>query len=171
MRLTKYPKNKEKVIRLLDFLSEILGICKYINVYPILDGSLAVFLYSQNEQITVNDIDLTYSERYFPKILKALSSQGFNTEIKEWHVLQCRKDAMKVEFGDPDYWYPNVPIEIGDYLEFENNKIGILKFESLVRYYEIGSKNLQKELPEKQQKYEDVKKKLKILKTCKKMIK
>jgi len=163
MILKKYPQKKEKVIRLLDFLSEILEICKDINVNPILDGSLAVFLYSQNEQIIVNDIDLTYSERGFPKILKALSSKGINAEIKEWHVLQCRKKDMKVEFCDPDYWYPNVPIKIGDYLKFGNNKIGVLKFESLVRYYEIGSENLQKELPEKQQKYEDVKKKLEIL--------
>ncbi|MDD3647416.1 MAG: hypothetical protein PHS44_02850 [Candidatus Dojkabacteria bacterium] len=164
MKLTIYPKNKNKVHQLIKFLSEILNICKSVNVAPILDSSLAVFLYTKDRTIKVNDIDLNCPGRYFPKILKALRKSGIKSKIKN-HTIRCTKGNLKIEFGDPDYWYPEVPIESDEILEIDNHKIRVLKLDSLILFYRIGALDLKKQLPEKQRKYEDVLHKINILKS------
>jgi len=131
-----------------------------------LDGSLAVFLYTKNKDVVVNDIDLSYLEKDYPKIESALTKSGFNAKIQEWHVLQVRKDDLRVEFGDTDCWYPGVPIEYQGYLEVGEHKLKILKLDSLISFYEIGLKNLKLDT-EKQQKFSEVKKKYEMLKKIK----
>lgn len=98
-----YPRNKDKVVRLINFLVEVLDACEELKIKPILDGSLTVFLYTKNSQLAINDIDLSYPEKFYTEIQKLLLSKGFKAEIKEWHVLQVRKDDLKIEFGDTDY--------------------------------------------------------------------
>ena len=166
MRLVQLPKNREKFVRLMAFLSDVLDVCETIGVEPVLDGSLAVFLYTKNQDIIVNDIDFSYPEKHYPKIESALSQSGFQTQIQEWHVLQVRKEDLKIEFGDADFWYPGVPIEHQDYLEVGRHKVKILKLDSLIAFYEIGLKNLKPD-KDKQAKYQDVKKKYEMLKKVK----
>ena len=166
LKINKLPKNKDKFVRLIDFLIEVLNVCKDINVQPVLDGSLAVFLYTKNKDIVVNDIDLSYPEKDYPRIESALIKSGFNAKIQEWHVLQVRKDDLKVEFSDTDYWYPGVPIEHQEYLVVGEHKLKILKLDSLISFYEIGLKNLKLD-EEKQQKYQEVKTKYEMLKKVK----
>jgi hypothetical protein len=163
MTLSLYPQNKDKVVKLIDFLARVLDVCKEIDVYPILDGGMAVFLYTQNPKIIVNDIDLSCSEKYFKKILKALVNKGFKAEIKEWHVLQIREDDLKIEFGDMDFWYPGVPVEVGKYIKIRGHKLGILRLDSLISFYRIGIKNLEKEKEQKQAKYNALKAKYELL--------
>lgn len=163
VKINKLPKNKDKFARLIDFLIEVLDVCKDINIQPVLDGSLAVFLYSQNNDIVVNDIDLSHPEKDYPKIESALIKSGFNAKIQEWHVLQVRKDNLKVEFGDTDFWYPDVQIEHQDYLEVDKHKLKILKLDSLISFYGIGLNNLKLD-KDKQQKYHEVKAKYEMLK-------
>lgn len=165
--LSSFPKNRDKFVKLLKFLEEILDFCEAINVLPILDGSLAVFLYTKDINIAVNDIDLCYSEKYFSKIKKALMSNGFKIEIKEWHVLQVRRADLKIEFGDTDYWYPGVPIESDESVQIGKHQVPILKLDSLMAFYQIGLRNLEKDFPDKQEKYLNIKGKYELLKKLK----
>jgi hypothetical protein len=168
MKLSKTPQNEEKFLRLYDFFREILDICHGIGVYPILEGSLAVFLYTGNDELVVDDIDLSHSEKHFPKIVEALVEHDISAEIKEWHELEARRDDLKVEFGDPDYWRPGVPIESDDDVEIGNHKVDVLRFDSLISSYEIDVRRLRKETLYrfpfgKRQKYLDVKKTYQLL--------
>ena len=159
--LKKLPENTDKFQRLLVFFEEVLRICREIDVMPILDGSLAVFLYT-NAPISVNDIDLSCLEILFPKILKAALRNGYLAEIKEWHVLQIRKNDTKIEFGDTDFWYPGVDVVSSDYLEVGEETVGVLRLSSLVEFYRIGVENLRKD-PTKSDKYNDIKSKFELL--------
>jgi len=98
------PKNKEHFARLLEFCKEVVALCSDLGIEPVLTGSLAVFGYTQSQAIEVNDIDLACSELEFPGLSRALDAKGFAHELKEWHVLQVRKDDLKVEFDSMEYW-------------------------------------------------------------------
>ena len=56
--LKVFPKNKDHFARLLNFLKEILNICDSLNISPMLNASLAVFTYTKNKNMRVNDVDL-----------------------------------------------------------------------------------------------------------------
>src|ERR1041384_2382194 len=99
LTLQRYPKNKEKFIRLLEFFKEILDLCHALNIAPILDGSLAVFAYTRDHEMNVNDVDLSSPESEFPKVSQALEAKGISYKLREWHVLQILKDDLKVELG------------------------------------------------------------------------
>ena len=44
---------------------------------------MAVFLYTQNTNMAVNDIDLSHAEEDYPKIVAALTKKGIRAEITE----------------------------------------------------------------------------------------
>ena len=103
------PRNREHFARLLEFCKEIIGICNDLGITPVLNGSLAVFGYTRDQTMRVNDIDLACSEREFPRLSRALAARGIACELKEWHVLQARKDDLKVEFDSMEYWMADLP--------------------------------------------------------------
>ncbi len=70
-----FPKNKDKFVRLIQFFKEILDICNDLNITPALDGSLAVFAYTENQDMNVNDIDLSCSETEFSRIINVLEER------------------------------------------------------------------------------------------------
>jgi hypothetical protein len=98
------PKNREHFARLLEFCKEVVAICSDLDIVPVLNGSLAVFGYTRSQAIRVDDIDLACSELEFPRLSQALDAKGIAHELKEWHVLQARKDDLKVEFDSMEYW-------------------------------------------------------------------
>ena len=61
------------------------------------DGTLAVFAYTKNQNINVNDIDFACSETNFPRIISVLEERSISHRLKEWHMLQILKDDLKVE--------------------------------------------------------------------------
>jgi hypothetical protein len=67
----KHPKNRAHFSRLLEFCKEVVAICQDLDIEPVLNGSLAVFGYTQNQAMRVNDIDLACSEPAFPNALPA----------------------------------------------------------------------------------------------------
>jgi len=103
------PENKEHFSRLLRFCKEVIAICNNLNIAPVLNGSLAVFGYTQSQAMRVNDIDLACSELEFPRLSRALDAEGIAHEVKAWHVLQARRDNLKVEFDSMEYWMSDLP--------------------------------------------------------------
>ena len=105
----EHPKNKAHFTRLLEFCQEIVAICNDLDIAPVLNGSLAVFGYTKSRALSVNDIDLACSELEFPRLSRALAAKGIAHAVKDWHVLQARREDLKVEFDSMEYWLAGLP--------------------------------------------------------------
>jgi hypothetical protein len=98
------PRNREHVAALLAFTREILEVCRGLEIEPVASGSLVVWLYTYDETLDVNDIDLSCSESDFECLAGALSGRGITVALTDWHVLQARRGELKVEFDSQEYW-------------------------------------------------------------------
>lgn len=88
----------------MSFAKEVLAVCDEIGLTPILDGSLAVFAYTLDANMEIHDVDLNCSETYFPRLQHALLKRGIDSKVTDWHVLQVRRNDLKVEFGATEHW-------------------------------------------------------------------
>jgi hypothetical protein len=164
IKLTGFPKNKEKFNRLIEFFKKVLSICTELDISPIVDGSLAVFAYTKNPNITINDIDLSLPESEYPKIMKALENGNIECKMMEWHVLRVLKDDLKIEFGDIEYWFSGIPIE-HQILQIDKYKIKILSLKTLTAFYKRGMEDRLKKVPLEKEKYGALKYKYDLLRS------
>src|SRR5688572_30799223 len=137
--LNHFPKNKDKFVRLIEFCKEVLDICNDLGLSPVLNGSLAVFAYTQNQEMNVNDVDLFCSEMDFPRIISVLEERKIGYKLREWHVLQILKDDLKVEMDSMEYWYKDLPM-VYETLQVDHYKINMLDLNSLRELYRQGIK-------------------------------
>jgi hypothetical protein len=162
-----FPKNKDKFVRLIQFFKEILDICNDLNITPALDGSLAVFAYTENQDMNVNDIDLSCSETEFSRIINVLEERTISYKLRQWHVLQILKDELKIELDSMEYWYKDLRIDY-ETLQIDNYKINILSLNSLREFYRQGMKDRLKKTDENEKiKYEALKVKFEALEKIK----
>jgi len=131
--LSHFPKNKDKFVRLVNFFTEVLDICSTLDVALVLNGSLAVFAYTENQEMNVNDVDLSCSETEFPRIMNVLEERNTSYKLKEWHVLQILRDDLKIELDSMEYWYKSLPMEY-ETLQLDSCKINILSLNSLKNF-------------------------------------
>jgi hypothetical protein len=131
------PKNREHFSRLLEFCEEVITICTDLAIEPVLNGSLAVFGHTRNQAITVNDIDLACSEHEFSRLSRAMAAKGIAHELKEWHVLQARKDNLKVEFDSIEYWMADLA-EDYDTLMIDGHTFNVVGLSGLRELYRRG---------------------------------
>lgn len=151
------PKNKDKFVRLIKFLKEVLDICNDLNVPPVLDGSLAVFAYTANQDMSVNDVDLACSEAEFPRIMSVLDDRRISYKLRAWHVLQIVRDDLKIELDSMEYWYRDLPIDY-ETLQIDGYKIRMLSLNSLREFYRQGMEDSAKKTDENERrKYEALK--------------
>lgn len=94
----------ERYCRLMAFADTVLTVCIGLGIDPLLDGSMAVRVYTEDASIIPRDIDLNCPEHDFPRFKAALDATGIFCEIQPWHVLQARRDGLKVEFGAIEHW-------------------------------------------------------------------
>ncbi len=155
--LNGYPRNKNKVLRLIEFFKEILDICNALDITPVLDGSLAVFAYTADQAMLVNDVDLSCPEAEFPRIIDVLEEQGKSYKLREWHVLQILRDDLKIELGSIEYWYKDLPIDC-ETLEIDDYRIRMLGLSSLTEFYRRGMEDRAKKTEENEKiKYDALK--------------
>lgn len=138
--LSHFPKNKDKFLRLIEFFKEVLDICSEVNIAPVLNGSLAVFAYTENQEMNVNDVDLSCSEMEFPKIISILEERDIRYKLREWHVLQILRDDLKVELDSMEYWYKDLPMDC-ETLQIDNYRVNMLGLNSLMEFYRQGMKD------------------------------
>ncbi len=93
----------------MSFARDVLALCDDVGLTPILDGSLAVFAYTRDADMEIHDVDFSCPEAQFPRLLRALETHGFNAKVTGWHVLQVRRDGLKVEFGATEHWMQGIP--------------------------------------------------------------
>lgn len=165
--LNHFPKNKAKFIRLIEFFKEVLDVCNDLNIAPVLDGSLAVFAYTENQDMNVNDVDLSCSEAEFPRIASVLEERRISYKLREWHVLQILKDDLKIELDSMEYWYKDLPTDY-EILQIDNYKINMLSLNSLREFYRQGIEDRAKKTDENEKiKYEALKVKYEALEKMK----
>lgn len=165
--LVHLPHDKERFVRLMDFFKEVLDICKDLNISPVLDGSLAVFAYTANQQMSVKDVDLTCSEIEFPRVMRVLDEKSIRHVSKEWHVLQIWQDDLKIELGSMEYWYRDVPNEY-ETLQIDEYQVRMLRLNDLREFYKQGMEDRAKKTGENERsKYEALKAKYEALKKVK----
>jgi len=135
LSINDFPSNKEQFVRLVDFCKEIIDICDKQNVESIVYGSLAVFVYTKNKEMNVNDIDMLIREKDFAKIIKVLKKRKIKyNHDKRWHVLQILKDDLKIEFDSIDFWQKDLPKDFQE-LDFYGKKLKILSLNTLKSIY------------------------------------
>ena len=157
--LNCFPKNKDKFLRLIEFCQEVLNICREVGVSPVLNGSLAVFAYTKNQGMSVNDVDLACSESEFPKIISVLEERSISYKLKEWHVLQILKEDLKVELDSVEYWYKDLSL-FGETLQIDAHRINMLSLKDLKELYRRGIKDTAGKMEENQKrKHEALKEK------------
>ena len=137
IKINGFPKNKDKYVRLIEFFKEVLDICKPLNITPIIDGSLAVFAYTGDQGIEVNDVDTSIHEYDFPRVSKVLEERGIDYKLKEWHVLQVLKDDLKIELGSLEYWLKVLPDDL-ETLELDGYNVIMLTKERLKDFYKAA---------------------------------
>ena len=139
LSIKNFPSNKEPFIRLVDFCKEIIDIYDDQNIEPIVYGSLAVFVYTKNPKMNVNDIDMLIGEKDFAKIIKVLKERKIKYNHDEtWHVLQILKDDLKIEFDSIEFWQKDLPQDSQE-LDFYGKTIKILSLDTLKNIYKKAS--------------------------------
>jgi len=133
--INNFPTNKEQFIRLTNFCKEIIDICNELKINPIVYGSLAVFAYTKEQKMKVNDIDMLILEKDFAKIIKVLMERKIQyNHDKRWHVLQILKDDLKIEFDSIDFWQKDLPQDFQE-LSFDGIHVRILSLNTLKKIY------------------------------------
>lgn len=133
----EWPNNREHCVKLLAFGCKVLATCHSLGIVPILTGSLAVFAYTRDQTMMVNDIDLACSELAFPKISHRLGGQGIRSVLKEWHVLQLHRDGLKVEFDAVEHWLTGLPDD-QDQLQINGIAFRLVGLSGLKELYQRG---------------------------------
>jgi len=138
--LEKSPFNKELFLRLIDFFKDVVDVCDEVNVDFLIYGSLAVFVYTFDIKMKVNDIDVLIKEKDFRKLIKAFDEKGIKYNYdKKWHVLQVLKDDLKIEFDSIEFWQKDLLL---DFLKLDlfGKTVKILSLDSLKKVYEKAAK-------------------------------
>lgn len=162
-KLVGFPKNKEKYVRLLEFFGEVLEICEVLGVTPILDGSLAVFAYTKNPDMEINDVDTSISEIDFSKVIKILREKGITYKLKEWGVLQVWKEDLKIELGSAERYLKDMPNDYED-MEIAGYKIKMLSLKTLTTFYKQSmDERAKSDLESDKVKYERLKSRYELL--------
>ena len=58
-----FPSNKEQFVRLVEFCKGVIDICDEQSIKPVVYGGLAVFAYTKNTRMSINDIDMLIEEK------------------------------------------------------------------------------------------------------------
>ena len=165
--LNYFPKNKDQFLRLIEFCEEVLDICSDLGISLILNGSLAIFAYTKNQEMDVNDVDFACSETEFPKIISVLEKRSVSYKWKEWHVLQILKDDLKVELDSIEYWYKDLSLS-GETLQIDHHRINMVSLKTLQELYKRGMQEAVNKIEENEKrKYEALKEKYEALERVK----
>ncbi len=139
-------------MELIAFAKEIIELCKSAGAKPILHGSLALKYYAKNSNISVHDVDLFISENSFTNVIKLLDEKKYTYKYsKKWHVIEVRKDNLKVDLDSYEYWCKgrDKPKKI----ELKDVKLHMLTLRDLTEQYRIAAEVSDK-IEENRRKYE-----------------
>jgi hypothetical protein len=108
LRLVTLPKNREHFVALWAFFVDVLAVCDALGVEPVVNASLAVLAHTGCADLEVHDVDLSCPEAAFDPIVAAFGGTDVVSDVREWHVLELHRGALKVEFDAAEVWMQGV---------------------------------------------------------------
>lgn len=143
------PNNFDDLSKLLTFAQTLFSICAEIGVQPVVYGSLAYAFYTNDEKISINDIDFLVPEAAFNPIIVAVKTKPDVTcEETTYHSLKLFCEDVKISFDAVEEYYRDLPC---DFIEGKINGV-VFKFvsrEALREVYKRGAETI----PTKQEQY------------------
>lgn len=143
-QITYYPQNKEYFENLLSFYEILFKLCENLKIKPIVYGSLAYAFYTQDKEISINDIDLLVEEKNFDKIINELGKYSDLTfEITTYNSLKVFLNGVKITFDSIKHYYYDESL-LPDFIEVEinNHKFTIVSLDSLKIIYSKWVENI-----------------------------
>jgi hypothetical protein len=137
LELRVFPRNREHFSRLIDFMRGVLHVCESLGIEPVASGSLVVLLYTQDETMEVKDVDLSCSEGDFDRLAAGLLARGISASATDWHVLQARRDDLKIEFDSREHWMHGLSEEHAP-ANVHGLHLTVVSREALIELYERG---------------------------------
>ncbi|MGM5481705.1 MAG: hypothetical protein ACQESE_04835 [Nanobdellota archaeon] len=90
------PANEEYFKRLIEFSKEIFALCADHDIKYVVYGSFALFHYTRNTSLKVNDIDMMIEERDFPRLKTLVEKRGYSAVISD-DELHIRNGNLLIE--------------------------------------------------------------------------
>ncbi len=155
----KFPKNKNKFLKLIRFSQELAPILKKLKIKPVLCGSTAYFYYTHDKSAKINDIDFLVPRKSMQKLIKELKKSKIKTRfIKNWESIIAGEETCRIDFDCFERYY------LGKAKKFKKAAIGgeefsILGLSPLTLAYEFAAR-ASKDKPKEHQRKLNVLKKL-----------
>lgn len=116
--------------RLIAFAEDVLTVCEAAGTNPVMDGGLALQVHLGGAPFSVRDVDFGCPESDFVLLENGLRMAGIFCEVQPWHVLQARRDDLKVEFGAMEVWNqgldgPYEGVRIGRFMVRMMDRVGL----------------------------------------------
>lgn len=153
--INSFPNNEKHFLELLKFYNELAEYFNEIDIKPIVWGSLMYFVYTQDENYDIHDIDLLLPLKNISELRKRLEdNSNYTTKfIDEWNILQVFKDELLIEFDPLEKYITNNSAEFQKVNLHNIELIGISK-KSLEKLY-LNASQISNDKPEKHKmKYE-----------------
>jgi len=156
--IKRYPKNKERFIRLKRFAKQILNICEKLSITPVVWGGLAYFGYTKDKHYIIHDIDFLVPDKSIKKVMKFLEEKKIRHKyISDWHSLVISKGNLRVDL-DPIEWYYKGPKRFKEF-DFDGLTVKVVSLGQLIRMYKRASEVSQDKPEQHREKLEELRKK------------
>ena len=123
--------------KLLSFGMDIIGICRQIGIEPVVYGSLAYIVHT-NDKIEMNDIDILVPEKNFQEIInKAKKISGITYKETDYHSIILSKGGMKIDMDGIEHYagkfnYSVVKEEVNGF------ELSVIDKDTLKKVYQEG---------------------------------
>lgn len=149
------PKNKISFQKLLRFGEQILGICKSLDLTPVVYGGLAYLYYTKDKTFSVNDLDLLVPEHTFTDLMKLLDKQK-NLRYKKmpYYSIEVFSNDLEIDLDSIEHFLGPRPKDTRK-AQIEGLKFNILNIGALIDIYEEALREMPKirKLDEKRKNY------------------
>jgi len=153
--LESHPKHPVRFRQLMALGREISSLCKKANVTPIVYGSLAYFVHTQDPEVEVRDLDFLVSEMSFPNI-RELLTQKKDLRFKEqpYHSIEVYKGGLEIDLDAKERFLFPKPDDATT-VEIEGLTLRILNRQTLIDIYREAIDQMPQieKLNEKRQRY------------------
>ena len=93
-----YPKNKEHFKKLIPFVKKIFSLLRDNRIPFVIYSSYAVFHYTKDPNLEVNDLDVLIDQKKLPNVMEVLRKNKIKFKfLPEWETLIIKKGKLKLD--------------------------------------------------------------------------
>ena len=135
--------NSQETKALLSLAIDLQAICLRLGAKPIVYGSLAYSIYTNDMSSRINDVDFLISETYFDRLTKAVEKEVLEArcELTTYHSLKVLKNSLKVSFDSIEHYLANASDEFVT-VSMKGAELRILNRISLLKCYQQSARTI-----------------------------